>query len=504
MDIKTEGDISAKTCITVNEHDEMTGIEDIAKCHTFPTIRHRAFSLFMFHGDKVLMQKRSKTKYTFPVAWTNTVCSHPRNENVSMEEWIKRRVQDEMGFDIDVNNLHFITKIAYSGQSDMQYGEDEIDHIYYMQVQSLPELSNINRDEIDEVGYCDDRTIQNMLGNEDYLVTPWFRAIYTFLKKENMTLLESMKTYQNSNTIHHLGDVGKATVQREHLLHVPLSYYMANPGKKIRSMCVHAVQEMYPELVDNHTRDLIANVVEHIHAASLLHDDIEDKSLTRRGMPCAHIMYGTARALNTGTFTMLKALRETYTISEHIGNMSMEMLMDLHRGQNADIFWAEHGVIPTEQEYIDMIRGKTGALIEYCASACVGTHDHPVVQYFIDLGKFFQIRDDYCNLCHEEYWNKKGFCEDLDEGKFGYPMIKYLDTGNASDWFIHKRKDDKVRAYLEMYNSGVLDDLYKDLVQSRESLIARNVNSKIMSMILDKLPVYEPPSEEKVREYHFK
>ena len=65
MDIKTEGDISAKTCITVNEHDEMMGIEDIAKCHTFPTIRHRAFSLFMFHDDKVLMQNDPRPSIRF-------------------------------------------------------------------------------------------------------------------------------------------------------------------------------------------------------------------------------------------------------------------------------------------------------------------------------------------------------------------------------------------------------------------------------------------------------
>ena len=96
MDIETEGDTSGKTCIMVDEEDNVLRIGSLVECHTVPMKLHRAFSVFIFdeHG-RLLLQQRAKSKYTFPLSWTNSICSHPRNLTKSFEEWIDIRVQGE-------------------------------------------------------------------------------------------------------------------------------------------------------------------------------------------------------------------------------------------------------------------------------------------------------------------------------------------------------------------------------------------------------------------------
>lgn len=94
MDIKTEGDTTKKTCILVNDDDEVLRIGNLVECHTVPMKLHRAFSVFIFdENGRLLLQQRAKTKYTFPLSWTNSICSHPRDLSRSIEEWVDLRIK---------------------------------------------------------------------------------------------------------------------------------------------------------------------------------------------------------------------------------------------------------------------------------------------------------------------------------------------------------------------------------------------------------------------------
>ena len=96
-----------------------------------------------------------------------------------------------------------------------------------------------------------------------------------------------------------------------------------------------------------------------------------------------------------------------------------------------DLFWTRHVACPTVAEYLDMIDHKTGGL--FCmvaglmqAEGCISNRELPINRMMTLLGRYFQIRDDYQNLASADYTAAKGFCEDLDEGKFSLPLIHTL------------------------------------------------------------------------------
>ncbi|KAA0718360.1 Geranylgeranyl pyrophosphate synthase [Triplophysa tibetana] len=174
-----------------------------------------------------------------------------------------------------------------------------------------------------------------------------------------------------------------------------------------------------------HTQ-VIIEVTEMLHNASLLIDDIEDSSKLRRGYPVAHSIYGIPSVINSANYVYFLGLEKVLTL-EHPEAVRVftRQLLELHRGQGLDIHWRDTYTCPSEAEYRVMVLQKTGGLFGLAAG---------LMQLFSDwkqdlkplldtLGLFFQIRDDYANLNSREYSANKSFCEDLTEGKFSFPTI---------------------------------------------------------------------------------
>jgi len=90
-----------------------------------------------------------------------------------------------------------------------------------------------------------------------------------------------------------------------------------------------------------------------------------------------------------------------------------------------DLFWRDTFTVPTEAEYLKMISNKTGGLFRLALRLMQveSTQQIDLLPLIETLGLIFQIRDDYENLCSDEYSQAKGFCEDLTEGKFSFPII---------------------------------------------------------------------------------
>ena len=96
---------------------------------------HRAFSLFHFNSSKkLLIQKRSLVKVTFPDLWTNTCCSHPLYTLSEMDDFegvktaAKRRADFELGLKLDARKIHHLTRILYSSNCSETLAENELDH----------------------------------------------------------------------------------------------------------------------------------------------------------------------------------------------------------------------------------------------------------------------------------------------------------------------------------------------------------------------------------------
>ena len=254
-------------------------------------------------------------------------------------------------------------------------GEKELDTLFYLQVTD-EEKEAISRDpdEIEAVTWLDDEDLEKFIRSDRNLITPWFRAIYEVYKPLYKTL--STMDIPDELPTHRAGDVSfqRADLSHEHLLQLPFSYLCSNPGKQIRTLLCKAYAEVDTSL-SGKDLDTVSQVVERIHAASLLHDDIEDKSVTRRGAPCAHLIFGTARVINTGCYNYLKALQavekgfkdKPTEVRHRMTQAVLETLCTLHRAQGADILWAENNCTPSRKDYIEMINGKTGALFQLCA-----------------------------------------------------------------------------------------------------------------------------------------
>lgn len=128
----------------------------------------------------------------------------------------------------------------------------------------------------------------------------------------------------------------------------------------------------------------------------------------------------------------------TYT-TLHTQVFVTEML-NLHRGQGYDIRWRDSTTCPTEEQYTNMAIDKTGGLfrlavglLQAFAVPTDGGGTTPVDYTFLvnDLGLYFQVRDDLLNLVDDDYMEGKGFCEDLTEGKFSYPIIHCIRGGGG-------------------------------------------------------------------------
>jgi len=171
---------------------------------------------------------------------------------------------------------------------------------------------------------------------------------------------------------------------------------------------------------------IITKVVEMLHTASLLIDDVEDDSKLRRGVPVAHSIYGVPSTINCGNYVYFLGLNELTKLNDlNMFNIYTEELLNLHRGQGMELYWRDTLTCPSEDEFIEMVSNKTGGLlrlgVKLMQAASESMVDYvPLVNL---IGVHFQIRDDYMNLQSDKYADNKGFCEDLTEGKFSFPII---------------------------------------------------------------------------------
>jgi geranylgeranyl diphosphate synthase type 3 len=204
----------------------------------------------------------------------------------------------------------------------------------------------------------------------------------------------------------------------------PFRYLQQVPGKNVRGQLIDAFNLWLKIPVDK--VEEIKNVIGNLHTASLLVDDIEDNSKLRRGVPVAHSIYGIPTTINCANYVYFLALEACHKLNNQKAmGMFIEEGLNLHRGQGQDICKRDNFKPPSEEEYNQMVLDKTGGLfrmaVKLMQAFSEDTKDYiPLVNA---LSLYFQIRDDYINIASFKYQQHKGFCEDISEGKFSFPII---------------------------------------------------------------------------------
>lgn len=183
-------------CIILDYNDKPIGAGTKKLCHLMENIDegllHRAFSVFLFKDNKLLLQQRADEKITFSQMWTNTCCSHPLaihselgndyNDLSSAIEGAKnaaqRKLLHELGIpksQVPVEKFHFLTRIHYKSGSNQEWGEHEIDYILIINVDDVTIDANYN--EVKDYTWKSQQELKEMFNDDKLVFTPWFKLI---------------------------------------------------------------------------------------------------------------------------------------------------------------------------------------------------------------------------------------------------------------------------------------------------------------------------------------
>ena len=152
---------------------------------------HRAFSVFLFDGKKMLIQKRADTKYHTPSLWTNACCSHPRlNEDVVLSGEL--RTKEELGIDVKLRQLFQFT-YYYKFKNDLT--EYEYDFVLAGEYSGKVYL---DKEEASEYKWIDIDELYKWVGEKPEEFTPWFiicldRVIKEYFKDSTETMEEKTR-----------------------------------------------------------------------------------------------------------------------------------------------------------------------------------------------------------------------------------------------------------------------------------------------------------------------
>jgi geranylgeranyl diphosphate synthase, type II len=227
-----------------------------------------------------------------------------------------------------------------------------------------------------------------------------------------------------------LGRLLPADARMRAVLYDPIREHALRPGKGLRpAICLATCRALGGGI---EACLPTAAVLEMLHNAFLIHDDVEDGSLVRRDQPAMHVLYGAAAAINAGDAMLALALRPLLDNTALIGLGKalrvLETIADAVRhtveGQALELDWIRHGAAAIDdRDYLTVVEKKTasysfvaptvsGAIIAGAPEACIAH----LSRFAQSVGVAFQIRDDVLNLRAGERWGKERL-DDLWEGK---------------------------------------------------------------------------------------
>ncbi len=153
--------------VLVDNNDNAIGTMEKQQAHV-EGVLHRAFSIFIFNSEnKLLLQKRASSKYHCGGLWTNTCCSHPRENEIILDA-ANRRLQEEMGMQCELKPLF---NFVYKAEFENGLIEHEYDHVFGGQSNQIPEL---NTEEVEDYRYIDLEELQAEIKVSPQNFTPWF------------------------------------------------------------------------------------------------------------------------------------------------------------------------------------------------------------------------------------------------------------------------------------------------------------------------------------------
>ena len=473
-----QAEFMSEAVIQVDEYDNVIGPMSKYLAHHEVGFFHRAFSLLLFNSKgEMLLQQRSSDKVTFPSVWANACCSHPlysdeeldEHDSLGVKRAALRKLKQELGIDtstISEDEITHMTTMRYSCRMNRQWIERELDHILVLcaDVEVHP-----NPNEVSEIRWVSFEALEHMLVEEsgEHIIAPWFRCIAALIMTEEWWSScddkKSLILHSDTN-IHDMGDIShmlpgaegadlntaimevKPFIEkrierslresRHERLGNAMMHLIEGGGKRMRAtlpwLIAKAVGDTHFGLLD------IGAAIETVHNFTLVHDDIMDDDDTRRGRNAVHIEYDMPTAINAGD-AMLAIAFERLVQAENLQPEDVAPLVQrvawmvrrVSEGQQQDIEFEERLDV-SEQDYLEMIEGKTAVMFWICAEigARIGGADEDTIQLMADWGKAlglcFQLMDDIIDVLSDSKTLGKPAGSDLAQGKRTLMIIHAL------------------------------------------------------------------------------
>jgi len=212
-------------------------------------------------------------------------------------------------------------------------------------------------------------------------------------------------------------------------------YIINSGGKRLRPMLVLLSAGLFGEIQAQHHQ--LAAVVEFIHTATLLHDDVVDESSKRRGQSTANALFGNAASVLVGDFVYSRAFQmmvavQNMRVMEVLSNATNVIaegeVLQLLNVNNADI---------SDEAYLQVIHYKTAKLFEAATrlgaiiSEASEKDEAALTAYGMHLGTAFQLIDDILDLSGNSEDIGKNLGDDLAEGKPTLPLLYAMRNSSA-------------------------------------------------------------------------
>ena len=250
-------------------------------------------------------------------------------------------------------------------------------------------------------------------------------------------------------------------------------------GKMLRSRLILSIASNSDTSVE------LCAIVEMIHLASLLHDDVIDISATRRGEASINAQYGNHTAIMLGDILYSLAFSKLTTLEPVIAQRLSRSVMLLSVGEFVDVELS-HAINEDKELYLEMTYKKTSSLIEacaYCAGILAGKDATRLGEFGKNLGICFQLIDDMLDIFGEESKLGKPNFGDFKEGKTTLIYIFLLQYCNEIDrqfvinLFQKELTSSDKSTLLSMIDKYNIKEISKDFI--------KNFEDKAMALLLE-------------------
>ncbi len=215
-----------------------------------------------------------------------------------------------------------------------------------------------------------------------------------------------------------------------HLISTVGEYVLRSGGKRLRPLILLLTSKLCGYTGDKHIR--LASVVEFIHTATLLHDDVVDNAELRRGLSSANSVWGNEASVLIGDFLYSKSFSLAITCNSiKIMQVLSSTTTDMAQGMVFELM-KTNDIGTSEDEYLRIVTDKTAVLLAAASqiSGVLGEVDEErqkgLREYGMNLGIAFQLVDDSMDYIANEEDFGKTIGTDLQEGKVTLPLIKAI------------------------------------------------------------------------------